>query len=118
MIEVDRVSQRHAKNTATCTLFEGDHDLGLAASVNFLVRRLSRDRLGGISRGLCRPRLGQLKRANADAEEKGSSFNGAIVRRYYDENFTRELANCRTEHASEPPDCDAPIARQIRNIAF
>jgi hypothetical protein len=118
MGDVDQVSQQQTKNTATCTLFEGDHDFGLAASVSFLVRA---DYAGTVRvgyRGALPPWLGQLKRANADAEGKGSSLNGAIARRHYDENFTRELANCRIRHEPEPSNCDAPIARQIRNIAF
>jgi hypothetical protein len=58
-----------ASDTAICTLFESDYHLGLAAFLNSLVRAGYSGTVWAGYRGALPPWLGQLKRANADADE-------------------------------------------------
>jgi hypothetical protein len=62
-------SRPQVKSTGICTLFEGDYHLGLAAFLNSLVRAGYGGTVWAGYRGALPPWLGQLKRANADADE-------------------------------------------------
>ncbi|MFZ0337839.1 MAG: hypothetical protein WAL45_07395 [Terracidiphilus sp.] len=96
------------ESTGICTLFEGDYHLGLAAFLNSLVRAGYAGTVWVGYRGALPPWLGQLKRANADADEYWIADQIRVV--FMELNTGIHLTNYKPEFmlnllADEARDC-------------